>query len=150
MRALPSAPELRLPVDPFDRRDLHPKAREPDIFARRVGAQADRGDAEVAQDLRAEADFAPLHGARGVGVDGLGAAEVGGHACGAVAQVDQHAAAVLLEPFQRAVDDAAAENVADDVGAVQARGHRAAVADRAVDEREVQHGIERGAVGVAG
>ena len=44
--------------------DFNAEARQPDIFARRVGAQADRGNAEVAQDLRAEANVEPIAGAR--------------------------------------------------------------------------------------
>ena len=71
-----------------------------------------------------------------------GRCEVGRHAGAAVAQVDEHAAPLLLEALQNLGDDAGAENVADDVGAMQARRHIAPVADRAVDEGEMEHRVE--------
>ena len=59
----------------------------------------DRGDAEVTQDLRADADFAPLPVA--VGFRGPLLRERRNRNAGrAVAQVDQHASAVLLETFE--------------------------------------------------
>src|SRR5260370_39405038 len=41
------------------RRDLDAEARDPAIAARPRGIQADRGDAEIAQDLGAEPDILP-------------------------------------------------------------------------------------------
>ena len=52
--------EPRSAVDRLDRRDLDAEARKPDIGARIVGAQHDRADAKIAQDLRANADVTPL------------------------------------------------------------------------------------------
>src|SRR5581483_1142666 len=52
-------------VERLGRHDLDAEAAEADIGALRGGEQADRGDVEVAQDLRAEADLAPLPRARG-------------------------------------------------------------------------------------
>ena len=49
-----------------------------------------------------------------------------------------HAASLLLEALQRRMHRfCAAEHVADDVGAMQARQHVLAVADPAIDERHV-------------
>ena len=107
-------------------------------------------DAEIAQDLRAEADLAPLRRPLAFRAGRRGAGEFGRHARRAVAQIDQHAAPSSLNRCSTLSIDAAAEDVADDVGAMQPRRHAAAVADRAVDEGEMQHRIERRAIGVDG
>ena len=73
------------------------------------------------------------------------------HAGGAVAQVDQDAAPLLREAPQRRADrPASLEDVRHRVGAVQPHGEVAAVADAAVDEGEVLHGVEGRGVGVSG
>ena len=77
--------------------------------------------------------------------------QIGRHTRRAVAQIDQYAAPSLLKGFQRRVDrHAAAENVADDVGAMQPRRNVAAIADLAGDQRKMLHRIEWRDEGVAG
>src|SRR5712692_6595522 len=78
------------------------------------GEKPDRGNAEVAQDLRTEPDLAPLALARRRrrGCQ-LAVRHRYRHAGGPVAQIDEHAAAVLLEAGERAMDRlAVAEHVA--------------------------------------
>src|SRR5689334_9439574 len=78
------------------RRDLDAEAAEADIRALAGGEQPDRGDAEVFQDLGAEADLAPLPRARRLGPGRRLLRDFGHrHAGGAVAQIDDDAAAVL-------------------------------------------------------
>ena len=109
-------------------------------------------DAKIFQDLRAEADLAPLPGA-GLAGGGFGGFGYRDHrdARGAVAQQHQHAPALGLEPRQRLMDRLrAAEHVGDDVGAVQPGEHIPAVADIAIDEGHVVDRVERRDEGVAG
>ena len=75
---------------------------------------------------------------------------MGGHAGRAVAEEYDDTAAVLPEAAERGVHGfCPAENVANDVGAMQARQHVLAVADAAVHERHVLHLVVRRHVGVA-
>ncbi len=68
----------------------------------------------------------------------------------AVAQVDEHATALGLEPAQHRVHRiGATEHVADDVRAVQPRQDVLSVADAAVHEGHVMDVVERRDVGVA-
>ena len=97
------------------------------------------------------ADLAPLLRARSVGA-GIALVRDGRdrHAGGAVAQIDDDAAAFRLEARQRGADRlGAAEHVADHVGAMQPRRHVLAVADVAIDEGHVMHVVERRDVGIA-
>src|ERR1700719_3184890 len=55
-----------LPLQRLGRDDLDAEAGEPDIGALGRGQQPDRGDPEVFEDLRAEADLAPLPAAGGL------------------------------------------------------------------------------------
>src|SRR5260370_21954330 len=75
--------------------DLDAEAGQSFVVVHRGSEVADRGDAEIAQDLRADADLAPLPVAVGFGGFFL---RQGCHrnAGGAVAQIDQHATAGLL------------------------------------------------------
>src|SRR5437016_6216221 len=50
--------------------DLDAKSAEADIGARACRQELDRGDSEVAQNLRAETDFTPLDVALALGVGG--------------------------------------------------------------------------------
>src|SRR6202035_2224447 len=91
-----TAPSLR---DRLRRHDLDAEAGEPDVAVLRRGDQADRRDAEVLEDLRAEPDLAPLALPLGLGagvallavlVPALGDRRHR-HADRAVAQEDEHA-----------------------------------------------------------
>src|ERR1700742_1592375 len=79
--------------------DLDAKTGQSLVVMHRRGEVHDRGDAEVAQDLRTNADLAPLPVA--IGFRGLRLAKRGdGNTRGAIAQVNQHAAAGALEMLQ--------------------------------------------------
>src|SRR6478735_10769242 len=84
----------------FRRHDLDAETAQPDIsaFARRQ--QADRGNAKILEDLRTQADLAPLLGARRVGASVTVRDIRDRNASGAVAQVHDHAAASLFEARQ--------------------------------------------------
>src|ERR1700737_913836 len=72
--------------------DLDAEAGQSLVVVHRRCQMADRGDAEIAQDLRANADLAPLLVAVGFGGCLLGQ-RCYRNAGGAVAQIHQHAAA---------------------------------------------------------
>src|SRR5260370_31841004 len=83
--------------------DLDPKTGQSLVVMHRRGQMADRGDAEIAQDLRADADLAPLPVA--VGFRGfLLRQRRDGNAGSAIAQIDQHARAGLFELFEHGLD----------------------------------------------
>src|SRR5262245_5297414 len=76
--------------------DLDAETGQTLVVVHRRGEVSDRGDAEITQDLRTDADFAPLLVA--VGFRGLLFADgFDGNAGSTVAQIDQHAAAGALE-----------------------------------------------------
>src|SRR5712671_396298 len=109
----------------------------------------DRGDAEIAQDLGADADLAPLPVAVGFG-GSLLRQRRNRNAGGAVPQVYQHAAAGLFEMFEHVLHALRpGESVPDDIRLVKARQHVLAVADAVIYERDVRDLIERRAIGVA-
>src|SRR5450830_1202920 len=142
---------MRSAFQRFGRHDLDAEAAEADVGALAGCEQADRGNAEVFENLRAEADLAPLPRTGGFGA---GVALVRNfryrHAGGAVAQIDDDAAAGRLELRERGADRlGAAEHVADHIGAMQPRQHALAVADLAIDEGHVVHAVEWGDIGVA-
>src|SRR6266567_4916997 len=86
------------------RLDLDAEPGEPDIAARARGIEPDRGDPQIAQDLGAEPDILPLPAALQFGGGAVLGDRTGWNARGAVAQVDEDAAAGLLEPAQRGMD----------------------------------------------
>src|SRR5882724_9660121 len=89
----------------------------------------DRGDAEITQDLGADAYLAPLPVAVSFG-GSLLRQRRNRNAGGAVAQVYQHAAAGLFEMFEHGLHALRpGENVPDDIRLVKARQHVLAVAD---------------------
>src|SRR5690348_7693084 len=84
----------------FRRHDFDAETAEADISALARGQQADRGNAEILEDLRAQADLAPLLRARSIRA-GVTVRDVGDRNAGsAVAQVDDHTAPSLFEACQ--------------------------------------------------
>src|ERR1700731_4000109 len=94
------------------RHDLDAEAGEPDIAVLRRGDEADRRDAEVLEDLRAEPDLAPLALALGLRAAIALFAVLRDcrhrHADRAVAQEDEHALPLALEMLQHLRHRAAA------------------------------------------
>src|SRR6478672_12638370 len=106
----------------------------------------DRSDAEVAQDLGADPDLAPLPVAVGFG-GSLRRQWCHRNTGGAVAQVYQHAAAGLLEVFEHGLHALRpSEDIPDDIRLVKARQHFLAVADAVIDKRHMRDFIERRAI----
>src|SRR5262249_40657600 len=126
-RLLPPRPV----IEALGRHDLDPEAREADIGELGGGQQADRGDAQILENLGAE----PRLGAWPRGwPPGTGRARLRdgmrGHTRRPVAQKDDDAATFLLEALQRGVDRiCAAKHVPDDVGAMQPRQYVPAITD---------------------
>src|SRR5579863_5380917 len=85
-----------LALELFAGHDLDAEARQALVVMHRRRQIPDRGDAEIPEDLRADADFAPLLVA--IGLRGLLLGQWRDRDAGrAVAQIHQDAAAVLLE-----------------------------------------------------
>src|SRR6478672_180526 len=109
----------------------------------------DRCDAEIAEDLGADADLAPLPVAVGFG-GSLLRQRRNRNAGGAVAQIYQHAAAGLLEMLEHDLHALRpGESVPDDIRLVKARQHILAVANAVIDEGDMGDLIERRTIGVA-
>src|SRR5207249_10228841 len=108
-------------IDCFSRHDLDAESRKADIGKLRRGEQADRCDAQILENLGAQADLTPLSRARHFGPgrarlrDGMCR-----HTCRAVAQEDDHAATLLLQALQGGLDRTrAAEATAVEDGGMQ-------------------------------
>ncbi len=116
-----------------------------------VRAQADRGHAQILQDLRAEAHVEPLPLAGLFGVSVARPHHIGGHARRAVAQIDQHAAALAGEARQRLLDR---RRAAHHVGEMSARCSRAGTSRPSPiapsTKGEMLHAVEGRDIGVAG
>ncbi len=140
MRAVLMASEL-LGAEDFDA-----EAGEAHILPLFGRKDADRLDAEILEDLRAEAHFAPLFQARRL------AAGCGGggrrHADGTFPQIDDDAAPGLLDLRQGAHDAAVLgiEDVRHGVFLLQADDDVAAVADIPVDDGDMMRSIEGGGI----
>src|ERR1700760_4324116 len=118
------------------RNDLDSETGQSLVVVHRRRQVSDRGDAEVTQDLRADADLAPLPVA--IGLRRFGFADgLDRNAGSAVAQIDQHAAIGSLEVLQHRLHPrrTGGKEVLDDVGLVQPRQDVLAVADTVIDER---------------
>src|SRR5262245_66150181 len=106
--------------------------------------ELDRPHPEIAQDLCPEADIAPGLLAPAGGARALRR----GDARGALAKIDEHAAAL---PGEAVIDGlerlAAAEQVFEEILPVEPDRNVAAVADIAEDDRQMLHRIERRWVG---
>src|SRR5262245_6513525 len=115
-------PRVTLSLDRLGLLDLDAESGEAHIGELLRGEQPDRGNAEITEDLRAEPDLAPLARARRLRTRIARRNGVNRHARHAVAQEHEDAAAVLLEASERRVHGlGAAENVANDIGAMQPR-----------------------------
>src|SRR6202023_474536 len=106
----------------------------------------------ILQYLGAEPDLAPLARAQFLRAPvALVWDRTDRHAGGAVAQIDDDAAAVLLEPLQRRVDGLGTiEDVADHAAAMESRQYAFAVTDAPVDEGHVMDFVERRHIRIAG
>src|SRR6266481_6626820 len=109
----------------------------------------DRGDAEITQDLGADAYLAPLPVAVSFG-GSLLRQRRNRNAGGAIAQIYQHAAAGLLEMFEHGLHALRpGKGIADDIRLVKTRQHILAVADAIIDESNMRDLVERRAIGIA-
>src|SRR6202790_543065 len=140
---------LALPFKLFIGDDLDAEAGQSLVVVHRRGQIADRGDTEIAQDLRADADLAPLPVAIGFG-GFLFRQRRYRNAGRTVAQVNQYAATGILETFEHHLHALmASEDIPDDVRLVKPGQHVPAVADAVIDEGDMGDGIERRAIGIA-
>src|SRR5947207_15195975 len=98
--------------------DLDAEAGQSLVVMHRRRQMPDRGDAKIAQDLRADADLAPLPVA--VGFRGFRLIERRHRYAGsAIAQVNQHAATVLPELLEHRLNARrSSEAILDDIGLV--------------------------------
>src|SRR5262249_55222216 len=113
--------------------------------------EADRGNAEVLENLGAEANLAPLARTGRIGDAGTIVRNFQhGNASSAVAQIDDDAATSCLKTFKGCADRlGATKNVANDVSPVQPRQDVFAVAYLAVDKCHVMHPVKGRHIGVA-
>src|SRR5258705_8124909 len=129
--------------------DLDAKTGQPLVIVHRRRQVPDRSNAEITQDLRADADFTPLPVTIGLRRF-LFADRLDGNPGRSIAQIHQHAAAGLLEMVKHDLHARlAGEEILDDVGLVQARQHVLAVTDAVIDECDMRNLVERGAIGIA-
>src|SRR5260370_8393672 len=92
-------------IDSLGRHDLDAKPRKADIGELGGGEQADRCDAQVLENLGAQAHLAPLPRARHFGPGRARLRDgVRGHTRRAIAQEDDYAAPFLLEALQCGLD----------------------------------------------
>src|SRR5581483_10350088 len=133
----------------FGGHDLDSETSKTDIGALARCQQAHRRDPQILQDLRTQADLAPLLRARRLGA-GVAMRNVSNRNTGsAVTQVDNHPAPGSLEARERGANrPGAAKYITDDVGAMQPRRDVPAVRDIAIDEGHVMHAVKRGDVGI--
>src|SRR6266567_9593647 len=116
----PSRNDYALTFKLFVGDDLDAEAGQSLVVVHRGRQMTDRGDAEIAQDLGADPDLAPLPVAVGFG-GSLLRQRCNGNAGGAVAQVYQHAAAGLLEVLEHDLHALRpGEDVPDDIRLVKA------------------------------
>src|SRR5262245_5134504 len=130
--------------------DFDPETAQPDIGALTRRQQADRGNAEILEDLRAQADFAPLLRTcrirPRVTMWNVGDRNAGG----AITQVYNHAASGFLESRQRRPNRfCTTEDVADHIGTMQPGRDVLPARDIAVDESHMMHAVERRDIGIS-
>src|SRR6478736_2008474 len=136
-------------LDWLGRHNLNAKASETNVSALAGGEQANRGNAEVLENLRAQPDFAPLPRTGRIG-SGVAMWNLGHrHAGRPISQINDNSAPSRLKSRQRCTDRSrAAENITDDVRAMQSGQHAIAIANRSIDECHVMHAVERRDVGI--
>src|SRR5215467_13875601 len=91
-------------IQRLGRLDLDAKAGEPDIGTRARRVQLDRADPEIAQDLCAKADLAPLPATLELGGRALFGKRRRRHPRGAVAEINEDTPAGFLEARERGMD----------------------------------------------
>src|SRR5258708_1570203 len=123
-------------IDRLSRHDLDAEAAKAHVSALAGSQQANGGNLEVFENLRAETDLTPLPRASGIGGRVIPVRNFRhGNACGAIAQKDNHAAPRRLEPRKSRMNwFCTPEYIADHISAMQARQDALAVADVTVDE----------------
>src|SRR5262245_36764364 len=134
----------------FRRHNFDPETAQPDIGALARRQQADRGNAEIFEDLRTQADFAPLLRTcrirPRVTMGNVGDRNAGG----AVTQVHNHTASGYLESRQRRPNRfGATEDVADHIGTMQPGRNFLSARDIAIDESHMMHAVEWRDIGVS-
>ncbi|ABC89745.1 GTP cyclohydrolase/3,4-dihydroxy-2-butanone 4-phosphate synthase bi-functional protein (ribofalvinbiosynthesis) [Rhizobium etli CFN 42] len=147
--ALPGLADLRLA-------DLDAEPFQTDIVALAAGEQLDRADAEILEDLGAEADFQPFAFAAlrfGMGFAALvarfAAIVIMADADGAFTQVDDDAAPFRGDLLHVEIDRALpAEKILGDIFRMQAHGDVDAVADVAEDDGEMLHRVPGQGIGM--
>src|SRR5262249_33860103 len=140
----------QLTFNRLGRHYFNSKAPETHIGPFAGGKQANGGNAEVLENLRAQPNFAPLTRAGRVRPS-VAMGNIGDrHAGSSIAKINDNPPASRLESGKRRTDRfRATEHIAYDVGAMQPRQYAIAIANRAIDEGHVMHAIERRHVGVA-
>src|SRR6478609_5594546 len=128
---------------------VEPNDSKTNISSLARGEQPDGRNPEILENLRAQANFAPLTGACRI-CSSIAVRNVSDwHAGRAVAQIDNYAAASRFEACKRGPDRfGTAENIANYVGTMQSRQYAIAIANRPIDKGHVVHAIKRGDVGV--
>src|SRR4051812_15473720 len=102
----------------------------------------DRSDAEIAQDLRADADLAPLPIA--VGLRGFFFRQRRNRNAGStITQIHQNTVTSPFEMFEHGLNAlGTGKDICDDVGLVKASENIFAVADTVINEGDMRDGIE--------
>src|SRR3954452_11136760 len=128
---------------PFVGDDLDPETGQALIVMDRRGEVPDRRHTEITQDLRTDANLAPLTVAiRFRGMRLLN--RLDRNARSTIAQVDEHTTAGLFEVLQHRLDTLrACDQVLHDIRLVQPRQDVLAVADAVIDEGGMGDRIER-------
>ncbi len=134
--------------------DLDAETRQAHIMAGAGGQETDRIEVEIAQDLRPQPDVAPgLHprlGRAGRHIVRIFEQARGGNARGALAQIDEDAAAFFFKGLVDGVEGAPlAEDIVGQVLAVQAHRHALPIADLTENQRQMLHRIEGRRIGDA-
>src|SRR5258707_2138918 len=137
-------------IDRLSRHDLDAEAAKAHVSALAGSQQANGGNLEVLENLRAETDLTPLTRASGMGGRVIPVRNLRhGKAWGAIAQKDNHAAPRRLEPRESRMNGfCTSEYIADHISTMQACQDALAVADVTIDEGHVMHAVKWRHIGV--